>query len=157
MPAKRNIKHYLSAIRRAEETIELDGGAEDYLESLARTPRELGLLYAAYVCQDEVSGGGFEQYFFGGAGVSAPEALEGFSAIGQASVASLLKGAMELFGGEYPRERLDRVEILDGMDGGTADTLMALEENFLDMALKEAGGFEAAAEQYAAAILGGKS
>jgi hypothetical protein len=149
--------NYWKAIEQADEVMYVDHGPEAYFDSMSETPREFALLYAAHVCQEEVSEGGLEQFFFSQAGVVGPEALEGFQAIGQESVALLLKGAMEKFGEEYPRERLDRVAVLDDMDGETAETLMALEENLLDLIGKEAGGFEAAADRYAASILGEES
>lgn len=152
MPAK--YTHYTAATARAEDLIEFEDSAAEYLESLNGVPRELGWLYAAHICQDEVASAGFEQFFFGHAGVLAPEAVEGFQAIGQPAAARLLKDAMEKFGPAYSRERLDRVAVLDDMDADTAIALEELETTFTKQVRKEAGGFKKAADRYAAALAG---
>jgi hypothetical protein len=151
---KERYSNLRKAIEQADERMYVDYGPEAYFDSLSETPREFALLYAAHVFREELQETDLEQFFFSHAGVVAPEAVEGFQAIGQESVALLLKGAMEQFGEEYPRERLERVAVLDDMDAEAAETLTALEENFLDLLGKEAGGFEAAADRYAASILG---
>lgn len=151
---EREFSHYQNAVEQVIERININGDAQDYLTSLGEVRPELGMLFAAHVCQLEVCDGGFEQFFFGNAGVVAPEAAEGFAAIGQESVALLVKSAMKKFGEPYPRERLDRVAILDDMDEETAQALMEIEEHFQDLIDQENGGFEAAADRYAKALPG---
>lgn len=151
---EREFNNYQSAIAQVLEKINIDGDAEDYLRSLGQVRPELGMLFAAHVCQIEVRDGGFEEFFFTNAGVVAPEAAQGFAAMGQEPLARLVNAAMKKFGEPYPRERLDRVAILDDMDGETAEALMALEEDFCALLEEEQGSFEAAADRYAAAFLG---
>lgn len=151
---EQEFRHYWTVVEQIHTKINIYDSGESYLQSLEEVRPELGRLYAAHLCQSEVCNGGFEQFFFDSSGILAPEAVEGFEAIGQESIALLVKGALEKFGEPYPRERFDRVAILDDMDEETAETLTALEENFFDLIGKEAGGFEAAADRYAASILG---
>ncbi|MCL4795111.1 MAG: DUF4375 domain-containing protein [Bryobacteraceae bacterium] len=150
MPNK--FPHYTEAIALGEERIFADRDAEEYLASLAGVPPGIGWLFGADICQDEVVNGGFEQYFFGHGGLVAPEAVLGFEAIGQPSAALLLSKAMEKFGPEYPRDRLDRVSVLDDMDEEAAIALEELETLFIKQVKKENGGYKKAADRYAASL-----
>ena len=63
----------------------------------------------------EVYNGGFGQYFDNSTGTTAPEAVEGFDAIGMPAVAGIVRSAMTRLGDPYPVEREQR------MDAGDAD------------------------------------
>ena len=65
------------------DAINIYDGPEVFLTTLNHVSREAGLLFAAYFCQTEVCNGGFHQFFFNSTGVLAPEAVDGFTAIGQ--------------------------------------------------------------------------
>jgi hypothetical protein len=146
--------HYTEAIALGEEKVFADRDVEEYLASLSGVPPEIGWLFGADICQDEVVHDGFEQYFFGHGGLVAPEAVLGFEAIGQTSAALLLKGAMEKFGPEYPRDRLDRVAVLDDMDEEACIALEQLETMFIEQVKKEAGGYKKAVNRFAASLAG---
>lgn len=57
-------------------------GPEEFVRQFRRVRPEVGHLYAAHWCQSEVRNGGFHQFFSNTTGLLAPEALEGFRAIG---------------------------------------------------------------------------
>jgi hypothetical protein len=78
---------------------------------------EVGHLFAAHWCQSEVRNGGFYQFFWNSTGVLAPEAVEGFRAIGLPGCAELLAEAMRYFGVPYPRERVARQTRLSELPG----------------------------------------
>src|ERR1700679_2026989 len=84
---------YWKAIDRIWDDVDIDS-VESFQRTFQNVPREFGLLYAAHFCQSEVCNGGFTQFFWNGTGVLAPEAVEGFVAIGQVNVADVVKGAM---------------------------------------------------------------
>jgi hypothetical protein len=89
-----------------------DEGPERFVRRFRRVRPEVGHLYAANWCQYEVCNGGFHQFFSNTTGLLAPEALEGFRAIGAVEWAEILAEAMKHFGAPYPRDRDDREEFL---------------------------------------------
>jgi hypothetical protein len=76
---------YWSLIEPVWDEIEIYSGPEEFSRTFAGVPRSAGLLFAAHFCQSEVCNGGFNQFFSNSTGVLAPEAIEGFKAIGQVS------------------------------------------------------------------------
>jgi hypothetical protein len=89
-----------------------DDGPEKFVRRFRRVRHEAGHLYAAHWCQSEVRNGGFHQFFSNTSGLLAPEALEGFRAIGMIDWAVTLAEAMKHFGTPYPRDRDSREEFL---------------------------------------------
>src|SRR5262249_28683463 len=85
---------------------------EKFIRKYRRVPPAAGHLYAAHWCQSEVRNGGFHQFFSNTTGLLAPEALEGFRAIGMTAWAEILAEAMKHFGKTYPRGRDNREESL---------------------------------------------
>jgi hypothetical protein len=145
--------HYTAAIAIGEERVFADRDTDEYLASLAEVPPGIGWLFAADICQDEVVHDGFEQFFFGPSGYVAPEAVLGFEAIGQTSAALLLSKAMAKFGPEYPRDRMERVAVLDDFDEAAAIEFEDLETLFIKQVKKENGGYKKAADRYAASLV----
>jgi len=118
-----------------------------FQETFAQAPLHAGLLYAAHFCQSEVCNGGFHQLFYNSTGVLAPEAVLGFRAIGQWKIAETVQAAMDVLGSPYPRDRELRWANLSRFTPRSFD---ALNEQFFALLDTEAGGFEAAADDYAA-------
>ena len=113
-----------------------------FAQTFGAVPRSAGLLYAAHFCQSEVCNGGFTQFFWNSTGVLAPEAVDGFIAIGQAKVANVV-------GGEPKKE------VQAGLPSYQNIALFTpLEDEFYSLLASEAGGFENAADAYAAGISG---
>ena len=129
--------------------INIYDGPGVFLATFNQVSRGAGLLFAAHFCQSEVCNGGFHQFFFNSTGVLAPEAVDGFTAIEQVQVADLLRQAMALLGSPYTREREARQATIDLLPPGRFDEL---DGKFFALLRSEAGGFEVAADRYAAGI-----
>jgi hypothetical protein len=89
-----------------------DRGPAEFVRRFRRIRPEIGHLYAAHWCQSEVCNGGFHQFFSNTTGLLAPEALEGFRAIGMTDWAGILAEAMKHFDTPYPRDRDNRKQSL---------------------------------------------
>ena len=76
----------------------------------------------------------------------APEAVEGFVAIGQPGVADVIREAMASLGIPYPRNVFVRNEALERLP---EDFFNSLDERFASLIEEEGGGFYAACERYA--------
>lgn len=143
---------YWSLVEPVWDQIEIYQGPEEFTRTLATVSRPAGLLFAAHFCQSEVCNGGFDQFFSNSTGVLAPEAIEGFKAIGQDFVAEIIQEACSLLGEPFPRDRLIRQRKLKAVDSGLLDSL---DQKFYGIIHSENGGFEAAADNYASQV--GKS
>jgi uncharacterized protein DUF4375 len=75
------------AVQKGVNVINIYDGPDIFLKTFAQVRREVGLLYATAFCQVEVCNGGLSQFFGNSTGVLAPEAVEGFIAIGQPQTA----------------------------------------------------------------------
>lgn len=131
------------------DVINIHDGPGMFLTTFNQVSREAGLLFAVEFCQSEICNGGFHQFFFNSTGVLAPEAVDGFTAIGQVQVANLVTRAMAILGSPYIREREARQAALDLLPRGRFEEL---DDKFFALLDSEAGGFDAAADRYAAGI-----
>ena len=136
---------------------------DTFAKTFSAVPRSVGLLYAAHFCQSEVCNGGFTQFFWNSTGVLAPEAVEGFEAIGQPHVADVLQRAMNMLGSPFRRDRAARWSALNALRNKqprsaenprykNIDSFRTLEREFYSLHASEAGGFENAANAYANVI-----
>ena len=100
-------------------------GRQVWGASCAGVPRKAVLLYGLHWAHLEIANGGFWQFFFNSSGVLAPEARDGFRAIGMADVADVIQRAMDRLGQPYPFDRERRQEIVGApdkrMDFGSED------------------------------------
>jgi hypothetical protein len=156
---------YWQAILPIWEAISIYDGPDVFLGQFRSVRPELGHLFAAHWCQSEVCNGGFHQFFHNSTGVLAPEAAEGFRAIGMPQAAALVQEAMSFFGSEYPRDQEMRIAALDayaeqhpGADGEYPpawDLFHELDGRFFDE-LDHSGTrrFDRAADEYARRIEG---
>jgi Domain of unknown function (DUF4375) len=103
---------YWSVIDPIWDSISIYNGPEVFLFQFGKVRPELGHLFASHWCQSEVCNGGFDQFFYNSTGVLAPEAAEGFQAIGLDDLAALVRQAMSVFGDPYPRDREVRCDLL---------------------------------------------
>jgi len=138
---------YWQTIEPIWNAINVYDGPEAFLETYSKVPRQAALLYAAHFCQSEVCNGGFEQFFFNSTGVLAPEAAQGFRALGQNKTADLVENAMLPFGSQYLRDREKRQAILASLP---PKAFNSLNQQFFALIETEGGGFEVAANRYAA-------
>jgi hypothetical protein len=157
---------YWSTLDPIWDAIKIDT-PDVFAQTFGAIPRSIGLLYAAHFCQSEVCNGGFTQFFWNSTGVLAPEAVEGFMAIGQAQVANVVRRAMEMLGAPFQRDRAARWQALEVLRGEPNKEIQSgrpnyrnialfgpLEDEFNSLLAREAGGFEIAADSYAAGISG---
>ena len=122
------------------DAVSVHGGAERFTQQFAALPMASQHLYATHWTQSEVQNGGLGQFFDNPTGVLAPEAVEGFRALGMPQTAATLVDAMKLFGDPYPRERKTRENV-------TPST--TIEDRFSRLLETEAGGFWEAADRFA--------
>jgi hypothetical protein len=145
---------------------------DSFFSTTAVMPRPVVLLYAAHFCLSELHNGGFLQFFWNSTGLIAPEAADGFIAIGMPKLASLLLDTAAPLGSPYPRDRDARWDALLMASGrgqhdlesifkGSSNMYLAFEEateplrfdesnrQAWELAKSENGGFGEAATRYA--------
>lgn len=98
------VKNWENIVDSLADKIEITKGPKEYFASIAHLPRPHVLLYAIFYAGAEVNNGGFSQLFYNSTGMVAPEAREGFAAIGMPKIAELFSEAMQIFGTAYPRD-----------------------------------------------------
>jgi Domain of unknown function (DUF4375) len=143
---------YWSLVKPVWRSISIHGGSEKFLRQFRRVPAPVGHLFAAHWCQSEVRNGGLHQFFSNSTGVLAPEALEGFRAIGLGELAELLAEAMAFFGRPYPREQGARRDLLSRQEGERReewDPFYRLDDRFYEWLDAEDDRWERAADAYA--------
>ncbi|MEO6393675.1 MAG: DUF4375 domain-containing protein [Pyrinomonadaceae bacterium] len=101
---------YWQAIEPIWDRISIYDGPTPFLKQIQCVQPYLRNLFAAHWCQSEVYKGGLHQFFWNSTGVLAPEAVEGFLALGLTDCAVILQEAMAVFGPTYSRERSERTE-----------------------------------------------
>jgi hypothetical protein len=147
---------YWELVEPVWETISIYDGPAVYLDGMRAVPEYVGLLFGAHWAYHETGNGGFSQFFRNSTGIVAPEAVRGFRAIGQSSTADVLERAMRQFGRVYPRDREERQALMNtGDDPNTYvpdRSFDALDEQMWPLIEEESGGFEAAADRFAAQL-----
>ena len=146
---------YWRAIEPYWESVSIYDGPSVLARDLSHVPRGVADMFSAHWCQSEVRNGGFHQFFYNSTGVLAPEAVDGFRAIGIATCSLLVVKAMDFFPKPYPRERRVRIEILDqhALELREAeDPFDRIDDRFYDVIDTENGGFDAAADRYASSL-----
>jgi hypothetical protein len=96
------------AIEPYWDIVNIYDGAANFLESLEAVPIQVRHLLAVWWADSEICNGGFHQLFSNSTGVLAPEAAEGFRAVGLEECFRIVRAAIERFGTEYPRDRVMR-------------------------------------------------
>ncbi|MCW1885445.1 DMP19 family protein [Luteolibacter flavescens] len=144
---------YWSLVEPLWDDISIYDAPDVFLRQYAEAPERARLLFAAHWAQSEFMNGGLGQFFSNPTGVLAPEAVEAFRAMGMRHCADLLAEAMAFFGDPYPRDRQTREAILERYleeQGGDAIPLLEQENAMAVHIEEEAGGFDDAADRYAA-------
>ena len=156
-------ERYWAVLDPIWDTINIDT-PDTFAQTFGAAPRSMALLYAAHFCQSEICNGGFTQFFWNSTGVLAPEAVQGFVAIGQPRVGALVQAAMSVLGASFPRDRGARQSALEALRGErdkqddsdecpryrNIEEFSPMEDEFYSLLGSEAGGFETAADAYAA-------
>jgi len=151
-------EHYWSLVEPVWHSISIYALPDEFLTQFAAARPVVGHLFAAHWCQSEVCNGGLHQFFGNSTGILAPEAREGFRAIGIAEWADILDEAMQFFGDPYPRQQEDRLARLLPLmreHRGTRqqwNPFYTLDERFYRWLHAEDHRWERAADAYAMAI-----
>jgi hypothetical protein len=106
------------------------------------------VLFPTHWLYCDVLNGGFHQYFANSTGFHAPEAVEGFIALGLDDIAKLVEQAIAVFGEPFPRERRLREEFLRPADwniGDEFDPFLVINDAFFEL-LKIPGASESSSE-----------
>jgi hypothetical protein len=146
---------YWRAILPYTNRIKIHDGPGMFLRQFKELPPAVGHLWAASLCHADVTSGGFEQFFSSPRGLLAPEAVEGFRAMGLADAADVVQQAMDVFPKPYPRDRDRRSAVLDEklQDSQVSELFENLDQRFVELMTSESGDpsgrFEAAANRYA--------
>ena len=134
---------------------------DQFQRQFEKIPPAAGHLLAAYWCRAEVLSEGFEQFFANSTGVLAPEAVEGFRAMGLGDAADVLQQAMDLLPQPYPRDAAPRNQALARKlkKHSNRELFQQLDRRFEELLSSrdgtEADRFETAANRYARENLGG--
>jgi hypothetical protein len=151
---ERRAEGYWVLVAPVWDAVSIYDGPEVFLAQYAAAPEPSRVLLAAHWCQSEVCNGGFAQFFANSTGVLAPEAAAAFRAIGMAGAARVVEDAMACLGSPYPRDRDARDAALERLaatlDEDDDSAFDALDGEFYALHKREGGGFEAAADAYAA-------
>jgi len=136
-----------------------DLGPVGFLRQFNAVRPEVGHLYAAHWCQSEVRNGGLHQFFSNSTGILAPEAREGFEAIGLVEWAAILSEAMQSLGNPHPRCPIARQAVLKDLVGPIHerkredwDPFYHLDERFYAWLHAEPDRWERMADRYAEMI-----
>jgi Domain of unknown function (DUF4375) len=146
---------YWSVVEPYWESVDVYAEPDDFVDTFGAVPRHAGLLLAAHWCQSEVRNGGFHQFFTNPTGVLAPEAYNGFVALGRSDLAELLRSAMSFFGSDYPRQRDARCQSLSARTGTTRkdwDPFFSTDDQFYACLRQQT--FEDSADAYATSNAG---
>ena len=141
---------YWARVEPHWNAVDIHHGPERFLATLATLSLPDAHLLATHWCQSEACNGGFHQFFTNPTGVLAPEALDGFDAMGRTDLGSLLRDAMAWFGPAYPRDqgaRLARLERVGGENRAAWDPFVKQDDAFYECLARER--FEASADRYA--------
>ena len=126
-------------------------GREAWLQSIADISPKAVHLFTVHWLHLEVYNGGFWQYFFNSTGTTAPEASEGFAAIGMPDVSRVIEEAMAKLGTPFPGEKSAREDMVDQVDFDELDDrFYALADT--DKFFRKRPKFVPYAEAYAAAM-----
>jgi hypothetical protein len=163
---------YWEVIEPLFQTVDYGDSPEVFARSIAPLPYSSVILFSAHMCLAEIHNGGFLQLFWNTTGVLVPEGIEGFSAIGMPTMATLIEEAARPLGFPYPRDRNERWDAILMASGYSSRELKrifkkqenlylafqeavtklpfdALDKQFWSCAKTENGGFQLAATRYA--------
>jgi hypothetical protein len=145
---------YWNLVEPIWETVSIYDGPDIFLQQYNASPEASRTLFAAHWTQSEVLNGGLGQFFSNSTGVLAPEAVVAFRALGMPRAAAVLERAMAFFDFPYPRDRAQREDALeaafDASDDDDFDPFQDVDGPFSELLETENGGFDAAADKYAA-------
>ena len=141
---------YWRALEPFCDSVSIYDGPAVFQQQFSTIPSHIGVLLAAHWLDSEVNNGGFEQLFFNSTGVLVPEARAAFEALNLRDAAAVIEEAMSVFGPDYPRDRAQRVTMLEALLAASrrqSNPFTALDDRYYDLVPSER--FESAADSYA--------
>ena len=117
---------YWESAKPLFDKVEIGGKERAFKASIKSIPRPLTIVWAAHFCLSEVHNGGLVQFVWNSTGMIAPEAIDGFEAVGMSALAAAVKSAASVLGTRYPRVRDDRWDALLAAGGLTTGELEAI-------------------------------
>jgi hypothetical protein len=136
---------YWEACARACEDLAWSSGPEQFLDSFLAVPNWLRVLIAADWCQKEICNGGMLQFFTNSTGIVAPEAIEGFRALGLSECAKLLEEGIKI---RDQDEREEFEERFPGEERSQWDPFYRLDAPFYVALGRDNDRFDQAAQAY---------
>jgi hypothetical protein len=118
-------RHYWELVEPLFDIVDIDS-PEAFIASIQGLNPLVINLFAAHFCLSEIHNGGFLQFFLNSTGILAPEAIEGFRAIGMPQLAAVVSEASVPLGSPYPRDRNKRWDALLIASGRPAEELEAI-------------------------------
>ena len=146
--------YYWQFIEEEWKHVPLYGDAQTFLDHWKTLSEPKQHLIAACWCHSEITNGGVDQLFDNPTGILVPEGILAFRVLGLDLWAEILSDAIARYGGEYPRDRDDRIRAMIEIAGGDMYTKCFSDlDDRLD--LGECVDFEVAADAYARRTLAG--
>ena len=115
-------RRYWELVEPLFDAVDIDS-TEGFFASVKGLNPSVVNLFEAHFCLSEVHNGGFLQFFWNSTGILAPEAVEGFRAIGMPRLATVASEASALLGSPYPRDRNERGNALLAASGRSKEEL----------------------------------
>jgi hypothetical protein len=143
-------EQYWAVLEPYWDAVSIYDGRAVFEEGFRALPPAIGALFAGHWCQSEVRNGGFHQFFYNSTGVLGPEAHDAYAALGMPHLAAVVREALGVLGEPYPFERQERQATLAALSRTALQRLESLDERFYEHANSEAGGWETAADRWAA-------
>ncbi|MBE0545065.1 MAG: DUF4375 domain-containing protein [Verrucomicrobia bacterium] len=108
---------YWSCIEEALDEVDIYTTGESLSEGLSQFPEWVGDLLCVHWLLSEVQNGGLMQFFLNNTGVLAPEAEAALRQMNLPEAAEALNRALAILGFPYPRDKVDRYQILRARAG----------------------------------------
>lgn len=144
---------YWSVVEPIWGSVSVHQSPDGFMAKFLKLTQLQQALYSAHWCQSEVLNGGLSQFFMNSTGVLCPEAIQGYRTIGMPLLSGVLSKAASWFGKEYPRSRGKRLQLWLSAGRGSQrrdDVFKSLTRRFLKYHDEESGGFDEAANTFAA-------
>jgi Domain of unknown function (DUF4375) len=131
-----NLEDLLNSDDSNRSIIEFDnfiGELCDYGDDFSKLTEHQKLFYLTQNLEREINNGGFNQYFCNSSGDNAHETILSLKAIGADKTADILQKAIDQFPGKtVPKDRDERVEIVEQIEETDNEVWEELDENFFE-------------------------
>lgn len=102
----------------------------EYGDDIEKLNEHERVFYVTQILEQEVSNGGFSQFFYNSSGDFSNELVDAFKKIGALKTAKICKKALAVFNGNVPTDRDEREELLDNLE--CDDALSECDDEFYE-------------------------